>query len=187
VITKSTDGSTNSQYILWGDDIPLTISLNTSCKTTLSPIANTAISGVKRPQYGLILDLDRKLRNGSPPPEKLAQAVKPIAQVADFTLYSHPSMRWQEHLIYSMKAYSRLLLHRAHYVQALYENSEDIVQSRWIQSVNGLLESTKTLIEHYTWLKHNEADTLQRLPLWPIHMLSCAVSMPLDAWILSDR
>ncbi|SRR5258706_5102438 len=162
------------------------MSLNPSCKTTLSPIANTAISGVKRPQYGLILDLDRKLRNGSPPPEKLAQAVKPIVQV-DFTLYSHPCMRWQEHLIYSMKAYSRLLLHRAHYVQALFENSENIVQSRWIQSVNGLLESTKTLIEHYTWLKHNETDTLQRLPLWPIHMLSCAVSTPLDSWILSDR
>src|SRR5258706_9819164 len=139
----------------------------------LLEILNSAVSPSVAPTYTTIMSLDKKLRL-QPTPDKFSGSRHPCALV-DIQSYSHPSVRWQEQIVYSNLMHTRMLLHRPFFAISLLESVAHLSRAKYATSVSALFDGAKVLLSQLLWLKENEIGTLQQMHMWPFYTMLCSV------------
>ena len=139
----------------------------------LLEILSSAVSPSVAPTYTTIMSLDKKLRL-QPTPDKFSGSRQPCTLV-DIQSYSHPSVRWQEQIVYSNLLHTRMLLHRPFFAISLLESGADLSRAKYAKSVGAVFDGAKVLLSQLLWLKENEIGTLQRMHMWPFYAMLCLV------------
>ncbi|EFI28757.1 hypothetical protein CC1G_13783 [Coprinopsis cinerea okayama7 len=144
--------------------------------TTLMHFVMSSGMGPKQPaSYSAILDLDRQIRD-FPVPAVWRTAVvgspdEREQQAITTETYFH---RWA---VLASQETILLNLHRAYFAQALYENSHDLQEHRYIPSVVAIYRSSWRIVTGLQLTWERASDVIQRVNLPWSQALSAAIVM----------
>lgn len=119
------------------------------------------------------MSLDKKLRL-QPTPDKFSGSRQPCTPV-DIYSYSHPSIRWQEQIVYSNLMHAQMMLHRPFFALSLLESGADLSRAKYAKSVSAVSDAAKALLSQFLWLREHEIGTLQSMHTWPYYAMLCLV------------
>lgn len=119
------------------------------------------------------MSLDKKLRL-QPTPDKFLGSRQPCTPV-DIKSYSHPSIRWQEQIVYSNLMHAQMMLHRPFFALSLLESGDDLSRAKYAKSVSAVFDGAKALLSQFLWLREHEIGTLRRMHMWPFYAMLCLV------------
>ena len=139
----------------------------------LLEILNSVVAPAIPPTYATIMSLDKKLRL-QPTPDKFSGSRRPCAPV-DIQSYSHPSLRWQEQIVYASLMHAQMILHRPFFAVSLFESSADLSRGKYAKSISAVFDGAKALLSQLLWLREHEIDTLRGMHMWPFYAMLCLV------------
>jgi hypothetical protein len=125
------------------------------------------------------MSLDKKLRV-QPTPDKFLGSRQPCTPV-DIRSYSHPSLRWQEQIIYANLMHAQMILHRPFFALSLLESGTDLSHAKYAKSVIAVFDGAKALLSQFLWLREHEIGTLRKMHMWPLYAMLCLVC---SRWII---